>query len=306
MEGEWINAITEKVNGNNQKSGEQLKITFLLVGYNNGQVSTNEKLNLLIAKIKELDGGANHYFIKVFWDGTFDPDDKGLAKANNLRFANGTSYLVGEKLRRIIKAINAKDIYFITHSLGANVACQAMFNQISKIPSSLQVTTNLEYQDWNQESNAFSTPVNKNFHALLVAPAMPGENTFVDLIQVDDNINSLTKTNTYEFLIGVNTKDEALNKEFLVKGLKMDKKFSSTSLGCDVDESKRIIKMINPNAMDNDMKAERKEEIGKKSAISYEYLDFSAKKPFLTEHLIVEYLKRDEYTLLLRKLYRLP
>jgi hypothetical protein len=263
-----INSIVEK--------DSTYKITFIILGFNNNYVSTDTNLIKLYSKIKKLDSTSKHIFIKIFWDGTYNSSKIGAALDFDL--ANGTSYEIGDNLRQILREIKSKKIYMISHSLGANIICQSVFNQLSKVPRSFQKESQLFYENSEKQINEFSVPEEKSFNIALIAPAMPGKNTFIDLF--DNNLNKRAQTNTYNFIVGFNSNDQILDKFF---GL--ENKFSSTSLGCNLMEVKEVEKLFNS-------KGEKSKKLST--------VEFSG-----TEHNISEYLKQDNYELMLKKLYSL-
>ncbi|MCE3226928.1 MAG: alpha/beta hydrolase [Bacteroidetes bacterium] len=283
-----INEETSKLN----KDPDNVKLTFLIADFNNSQEQASEKLDSLIDKISNLNTNKKHIFVKILWDGTYVSDnDRKDHLPGNFRYATGTSYEVGDKLRQLIKRVDLRDIYFVSHSLGANIVCESMFNQISKVPDRLKKNAELFYKANDSELQQFSIPVMKNFHAALIAPAMPGENTFRDLF--DERINKLASSNNYSFVIGFNNADLTLKRELnpYFKGKKHTRDFSSTTLGYSEEENKNTQKMFLEKQKGNN---------------SFDFYNFSEGNSETSGHDLLLYIRNPQYEVILKKLYQQP
>jgi hypothetical protein len=212
-------------------------VTFILVGFNNdydanGTDSTcsNLKLEKQIKFIETNYPKNQTLFVKVFWDGRHSKRIFGTLK--NFSYATATSYMVGYNLRKLISKLESKDINFISHSLGANVVCEAIFNQQSKVTDQDDFRNDLIAKQ--AVDSVFIK--DKNIKAALIAPAMPGSNTFVDFFNKKLNKN-LTTANV-KFLIGYSEFDKTLSK---ISRKHFAAKFGSTTLGCSTVELQNVI-----------------------------------------------------------------
>lgn len=214
-------------------------VTFLMVGFNNHYSITgsadcaNVKLTALRKKISDVLALSHKrtLFVDVYWDGT-ESEKEGLYTALHLSNAGVNSFWVGLGLREIINGLACDTVQMISHSLGANIITESIFNQNSKISSNRFKRELKEYRD------IIPIPT-KTFSVGLIAPAIPGVSTFIDYL------NSSKSNNTNcTFVIGYNTNDLSLNKQFLFFP-KNPKHFSSTSLGCvraEVEEVENMFK----------------------------------------------------------------
>jgi hypothetical protein len=209
-------------------------------------------------------------YVPVFWPSndqkkceigskpTFNIDNiKGLfdgGATNGIRFlyyAN-RSYYAAITLRKILNALNDQSevkISIYSHSLGAIVATSALINTYSKLHSDY-VDLMKSYDPSKDEDKLHkmkkaelltydifkglngTTIPNKKMNVFLSAAAMPGINTFTDMVIATNNAN---------FYCTINKKDEMLTKSAItIMGKKIPKlnasDLNATTLGCDFDE----------------------------------------------------------------------
>jgi hypothetical protein len=245
-------------------------ITFLLVGFNN-RLSSEEKsdsttsLIKLEAQRKNIELFLNQYneenrdtgnvkktlFVEVHWDGKFTKK-RGIQTALNYKPALRTSYKVGLTLRKFVNKLNPSiiKVNMLSHSSGANVICETMFNQISKVGREKEdplwrYLTN-KYQ---KQASLYRTPEHREVVVGLLAPSMPGVDTYNDYYKRSDNFQE----DRYRTVIGFNVNDQVLRKQFgggpiglfisfLNSRDQLVKKnaFGSTSLGCLEPEVERL------------------------------------------------------------------
>lgn len=244
-------------------------ITFILVGYNNSYAEANVSLGQLEAKIKAIE--PKTFVIKLFWDGT-----SLKLPLDNFRYATATSYFVGLGMRQLISGLKCKNIVMISHSLGANVICQTLFNQSSKVTNFTGV---LDYLEGEYERGKFKTPqLDKHITAAIVGPAMPGTNTFADYMDRSYKSDG-SKKDSYSLMIGYNTNDNVLKKYIGIRG-----KLGSTTLGSSKEEVDAVEKQFKDNYKNSPIKI----------------YDFS---PSGSEHSILSYMKYKVYDQMLKDIY---
>ncbi len=225
-------------------------VTFLSIGFDN-YFRGNNNLNTLVklAKIRNrigdyLDTSYNKHntcFVEIHWDGT--ATNVRAKKTLNFSFASQTTYYVGMELRALLNKMDA-DIHvrMISHSTSANILTTVMFNQRSKLSNH---DDDLAKELTKMEANPRYANPKQHITALLLAPAVPGQTTFMDFRERTDS----TTLDNYNVIIGYNETDPALQKVFDVRFLRgIDKfikcltdgkrglstNFSSTSLGTNI------------------------------------------------------------------------
>lgn len=216
-------------------------VTFIMVGFNNTYLATkkdtlnaNMKLDKLIEFVDSVKPNNNTLFVKLYWDGKYSGNKIG--SASNFRYATTNSYYVGFGLRKLIQKLETRNINFISHSLGANIVCEAIFNQENKITNTNHFKDSL--QKLHSKTNIFIE--NKTIKAAIIAPAMPGTNTFIDFFNA--TLNPKLNKNDVSFFVGW-FKDDAALKKFIFPN-----KLGSTTLGCNYKnetESTRTLFMKN-------------------------------------------------------------
>lgn len=160
-------------------------------------------------------------FMEIYWDGL---SGNNFDAKRFWSFAQLNSSYVANAVRKIIN-VSGKDtkIRIITHSLGGSVGTGALFNTNSK-------WKNYENEDYYKERWQIATPTPKDIRIGMIAPAIPGANTFVDFncrterkkfkkIKPEDN-------NISRVIIGYKQNDAVLNKY-----VNISKKFGATTLG---------------------------------------------------------------------------
>lgn len=214
-------------------------VTFLMVGFNNTFVndhtshnSSEAKLASQVTKIQEildaynlrrliLKGGSEvvkTLFIEVHWDGRF-VNEKGIKTGLNYQPALISSYKAGLALRGIVSRIDSVnlEINMMSHSSGANVICESLFNQRSKVKayaarkSELWRLLDQCYQD---QSNSYLTPSQSKVNAFLMEASLPGIETFMDYYKRSRENNRPLESDNYRIILGYNVNDPDLGKRF--------------------------------------------------------------------------------------------
>ncbi|QES93596.1 alpha/beta hydrolase [Empedobacter brevis] len=176
-------------------------------------------------------------FLEIYWDGLTDKNND-IAALKIWTFAQVNSSYVANAVRKIINKIdyNTK-IRIITHSLGASVGTGALFNTSSKWP----VT---QGQNFYEEMMNIPAPGHKDIRIGMIAPAIPGVNTFVDFNRRNGNSTIRSNDNNIsKVVIGYKEKDEALLK----KALNNSNNFGATTLGANTlnkETGKREIERV--------------------------------------------------------------
>lgn len=258
-----LQAYANKIN---QEAKDGNKIVFIIHGFNNNQLQAATSYSLLRDQLRK---GDNLTIVEVYWDGLHKLPPKIWFKAQP------NSVYAGLGLRKILNKVNADvEIALLTHSLGASVATQALFNVC-------KWTDRNDFQNKLDElSSKIPTPPQKSITLCMFAPAIPGVNTFDGL---ERTVVNNTSQHIKKIIIGYNNKDRELKKRIL----NASKYLGSTSLGSDADGEV----------------AKTKETIlGLYPSIFVEGIDLS-RKPIPKDHSIKGYILADRFPEFLAHLY---
>nr|WP_295922863.1 hypothetical protein [uncultured Dyadobacter sp.] len=214
-------------------------VTFLMVGFNNTFVndhtshnSSEAKLDSQICKIQEILDASNYrriilkdgseivktLFIEVHWDGRF-VNEKGIKTGLNYQPALISSYKAGLALRGIMSGIDAPnlEINMMSHSSGANVICESLFNQRSKVrayaASKSELFKLLEHC-YRDTSGSYLTPSQSKVNAFLMEASLPGIETFMDYYKRNRKDGKPLESDNYRIILGYNVNDPDLGKRF--------------------------------------------------------------------------------------------
>lgn len=306
-------------------SGGYTNVSFVMVGFNNKLMnpvnsfnSSETKLRLLRQEIQSILDNYNlrrdtkkfpdpvkTLFIEVHWDGKFT-SKKGIRTGFNYRPALRTSYKVGLTLRKIINELDPKvKVQLLSHSSGANIICESLFNQISKVKKKGREHELWAYLDYRYTNpGVYLTPnPDRTIVAGLLAPSIPGKETFADYYERSQPF----KVDSYQMVIGYNLDDPDLRKKFgnfwiggilsiinskdyLVK----QNVFGSTALGClkyEVDAVKNLFR-----------KSYALENI---QFIDFTYTEINGNKLSNTVHPVEQYIKIPQYRQFIEAVYQL-
>lgn len=161
-------------------------------------------------------------FIEIYWDGLRNLDKKIRSAITIWVHAQNNSRYVGLALRELLD--NLKDrlpLVMITHSLGASVGTGALFNCTSKWRPLKDERDQAEMDNLIK----MRTPDFPEVRLGMLAPAMPGVNTFIDFNKRSPNITA-QDNHIYPIVIGYNPYDYAVSKWFLSAHV------GATTLGC--------------------------------------------------------------------------
>lgn len=214
-------------------------VTFLMVGFNNTFVniqtshnSSEAKLSSQTAKIQEILDEHNYrriirnegseimktLFVEVHWDGRF-VSEKGIKTGLNYQPALISSYKAGLALRGILGGIDTTnlEINMISHSSGANVICESLFNQRSKIRAyakNKSALWNLLATCYQDTSRSYRTPSLSKVNAFLMEASLPGIETFMDYYERNRKNKKPLEIDNYRIILGYNVNDPDLGKRF--------------------------------------------------------------------------------------------
>lgn len=189
--------------------------------------------------------GKKTFFVEVYWD--------GLHRVKKLDFigvfagARTNSYYAGLGLRNIVSHLQTDSLVVLTHSLGANVACELLFNQTTKLRH-----TNKAFKQYLDsvyaDTQYHRTPPQKSVQLGMIAPAIPGISTFKDFYQrTGSTTPSLAAKDRYAVWVGYNNKDIIITKHVipqLESPLLVRYAGGSTALGGLRGENKKVAKLF--------------------------------------------------------------
>ncbi len=165
------------------------------------------------------------FFVEIYWDASYlGVFRSALANKGYKVFRDSAqphAINVGLCLRKVIANINSERINIITHSLGARVACELLFNA--------------ETNNNAQENEA--TPMQSRIKICMVAPAIGSElfKNYYKRGKITKNPN--VGRDNYELSIVYNTNDIVLNKSIPLPiyhlGNLTAYDIAKTALGCD-------------------------------------------------------------------------
>lgn len=270
-------------------ANEAESVTFIMVGYNNrynGRNGSLKKLGVLRDKIElELINSPKKktFIIELYWDGK--AAILGADAVTIFDNSQANSYNVGIQLRLLLNQIMTKDIYLIAHSLGANVVTEALFNQNEKVVPDTNLGENSVHKFIHEKYRLpeYVLDGEKTYHAAIIAPAIPGESTFIDYSK-RGKVYDRTKDN-YCFFAGINTHDMVLNKF-----IRLPNFFGNTSFGCRRSQVNKVLQQFRDSYDIEKIKI----------------IDFSKRNGHRhLKHGIKSYMDMKEYSEMLGKLYGL-
>jgi len=224
-----------------QKSSGKTHINFYIHGFNkkawNGDFLFNPSSRVDNKKMRKAIGHNqdDHMpYVEVYWDANkMSAVGSAIGNRGYKLFAVSTTpsaERVGLSLRRLFLHMADKPVNIITHSTGALVACELLFNASS---SGLLL------------ENKLSTPAQANIKACLVAPAIGGDR-FKQYLERGP-LTIKPADSKYQIAIVYNTNDYILNKNrrilfvFNYPNCSPDS-FASTRLGCNYQQDLSLMR----------------------------------------------------------------
>lgn len=198
------------------KKGATTSVSFLIHGYRKPFVKTNgdrtSPRDYSIMK-ETFQQKLNTLFVEVYWDAMYDCCYSTNRKKNKalyrlLEEAEKNAIPVGQGLRKVLFNLKFDTINIITHSLGAKVALNSLFNS---------------------SDSDFPTPTNNRINICLIAPAL-SDDSFKDYYNRKTDINFKSRDN-YRLIIGYNENDFVLRKKVGWFG-PGPYRYVNTTLGC--------------------------------------------------------------------------
>lgn len=226
--------IERSVNKINQLS-ENRKLLFLIHGYNNTAVEAKSSYEYAQQIIKKKYPDESFQVVEVYWDGLHN-DGSSLNSWIIWNNAQAQASWCGLGLRRIMNQINQDTTYVLTHSHGAAVITETLFN--------VRRFKDRYYKGEGREiavrQAIYDTP-KTNFRVAMLVPAIPGKNVFDEYFDrtVDGLFVRQTNDKNYLFINGFNKYDKVVNKFIFYK------RFGSTTLGCRETEHKDVLTLFN-------------------------------------------------------------
>ena len=210
------------------------KLIFFIHGFNNTAEEAYPNYQKIKSEILKRYTKDEIQIVEIYWDGLLD---KGKT-VNAIKIWNNSQVaaaFVGLGLRRVLSKISAKKSYVITHSHGAAVITEALFNvRRFKLSYYTDYDDGKEIVSMQQNHKLYTTPKTE-FVVGMLAPAIPGTNVFDEYHQRTVEAGNVVTTDfNYRFISGFNINDEKTTK------WKLASKFGSTTLACRINENKEV------------------------------------------------------------------
>jgi hypothetical protein len=216
--------LAEQINSNKASSAA---VTFMIHGFRKpfkdtlNEYTSRDDFETLEATMSTF--GLPGLSVEVYWDAMYGSGFGLRPRKNKVLFhlfetSQENAINVGRQLRKLLLNIPSDTINVVSHSLGAKVAAEALFNPF-------------------RESIAL-TPSNKCVNICLIAPAIAGIETFQNYYNRRSQVDFKTKDN-YRLGIIYNENDFVLKKKDNWLGWfgPGAKKYGNTSLGCNCDHA---------------------------------------------------------------------
>ncbi len=235
------------------------RLVYLVHGFND-TMAEQEYVQLRdTIRNKHYPSDSKPVYVDIHWDGlnahTFD----GLPVAKVWGAAMLNSRFVSISLRNLMTAEEQKTkirTIIITHSLGGGVALGAVFNTVYKWDLLNLITPEADKK--RLQSMILTPTPAAPLRIGVIAPAIPGESTFIDFNRRGPVIIDPAQNNIGRVVIGYNYKDYAVSKQLMDVNLSVI--YGSTSLGCNLTVAGR-------SAIDNVMDDMDKSGYGKNTGI---------------------------------------
>lgn len=208
----------------NNRTKEVMVPTFMIHGFRKSYVNKPGVFTsvidygLLMEAINRL-STEKHSYIRVFWDGSYLDISEGIKQMKQIftvfEKAQLNAVSVGYGLRQILSRTHSPEVNIISHSLGAAVVTNALFD-----------TT----------VNNYPTPNNRNINICLIAPAISGIEAF-NCYYSRKSTFPYKKSDNYNLFVLYNKKDFVLRKKdyFLELFGPGPRKHGNTTLGCNAN-----------------------------------------------------------------------
>ena len=195
------------------------KLVFIVHGYNShptlgadgGSSSFYDNTRKILTASQ---GAKNIQFVEIYWNGLSKEGggsnviSKLLNSSRIWKNAQASAGFAAIELRRIFSGLKVQDVFIITHSHGAAVVTNALFNVRKVIPKApWEFNFLAKYQ-----KSIYASPT-QQFHVAMLAPAIPGMNVFDEYCcrTVGDAEVCLSERNLH-FIVGFNRHDPVTTK----------------------------------------------------------------------------------------------
>lgn len=209
------------------------KLVLLIHGYNNDGKAASMVFSRLELAIHKLRPDDNIQFVEIYWDGMY----KGKNIFNSAKIWNNAQYnasLVALGLRRILNRLRSEQIYVVTHSQGAAVITEALFNA-ERFPPKFYTNDKDGQEIISLRNNPLYNSPSAHFTVGMLVPAIPGMNVFEDYYcRTLEGRQELVATAEYKFINGFNAHDLITSK------WKFSTFFGSTSLASREEEHEAV------------------------------------------------------------------
>lgn len=227
-------------------ASQQKTLVILIHGFNDSDPTGDyQQIRDEINKLTTINS-KDLVYLEVFWDGlTANQGDPvgsfiwGRAQRN--------AQFVSIGLRQLLSKVEEDtNVRIITHSSGGIVATGTLFNTITKWNYKEKFNCSGENtQEYKCYAEKVETPKQKNIRLGMLAPAIPGSNTFTDFhLRGSKTISNLNENNIERIALGINRNDYAVTKR--AAGRDNSGVLGATSLGCDykneIHKSKEALK----------------------------------------------------------------
>lgn len=200
-------------------------LVFLIHGYNNTAEKAAKSFNSLRAAVSKLKPQSRFQFVEVYWDGLHNGGKIG----NTAKIWDNAQYSAaraGLGLRRILNSISSKHSFVITHSQGAAVITEALFN-VRRFSNRFYDKDSLGIAIMRMRNSPLYNSPSSRFTVGMLAPAIPGKNVFEHYyMRTVEGKNMYQPSEPYNFINGFNKYDFAVTK------LLFSSYAGSTTLAC--------------------------------------------------------------------------
>ncbi len=216
--------------------GKDKKVVFLIHGYNNTGESASLALEKFRVSILRQFPEEKFLFVEIYWEGLTQKNNK-LNSSRIWDNAQVSAAYAGLGLRQLLGRLPRGHYYAMTHSHGAAVITEALFN-VRRFPK--ESYSDVDYmREIARRQNEYDTPTSL-FSVGMLAPAIPGDNVFDEYYSRTENKMSVTTSlKNFRFVNGFNRYDLATSKGIFAHY------FGSTSLASKEKEHHKVEQRFN-------------------------------------------------------------
>ncbi|MDB5091486.1 MAG: hypothetical protein JWR09_5480 [Mucilaginibacter sp.] len=199
------------------------QLVFLIHGFNCSDATESFKEIRDTISSYGYDKNSHNVYVELYWEGLQNLEVRAGSAIPIWAHAQNNSIYVGLSLRNFLRSIpDSIPLVFLSHSLGASVATEALFNTTRKWSGAPDVN---DAEELKRLIKTTPTPGHHRIRLVMLAPAIPGEMTFLDFEARTPTHITAVQNNIYPIVLGYNPKDYAVSKRFLAA------KVGTTTLG---------------------------------------------------------------------------